>query len=260
MSRASAAMGGRPASAARPERDTAPIPKTIHQIWIQGAGAFPWRYRLNARTWRRQHPGWKYRLWDDRALRALIQSQAPALLPVYEAYENPTAQADVGRYVLLDALGGVYVDVDTECVRPVDECLREEGISLYVQVYDNPVWKVAPDQRLENVSNAFIACPPAHGIWREVFQFLKERQHPDPVWIAVTGPEMFSRCLAQYLARRDDVHFFTRHRIITAYYLPRHYMRWYAWKHRGVFAVHYNDSGRAHWHPSLLQRVWPLRT
>jgi mannosyltransferase OCH1-like enzyme len=234
-----------------------PIPKIIHQIWIQGKNKMPLRYRFQGQTWQKHNPSWEYCIWDDDSLKTLIHDHYRELLPVYEAYEPVVARADIGRYAVLHRFGGLYVDTDTTCVRSIDRYLVEPNVSLYVQVYDNPSWEVDPDKLVESVSNAFIACIPGHEIWQRVFRYFKEFEHPQPVWILATGPDMYIECLKQYRSDHEDVHFFTRDRIVTAYYLSRHYLRWYAWKNPDIFAIHYNDSARLAWKPSLRDWLWP---
>jgi mannosyltransferase OCH1-like enzyme len=233
------------------------IPKIIHQIWIQGHSKMPRRYLQQALTWQRQNPSWEYHLWDEDSLKALIRQRYAELLPVYEAYEEVAARADIGRYAVLHAFGGLYVDTDTICVRPITPYFLEPNISLYVQVYDNPACPAHPGALIEGVSNAMIACSPGHTFWQYVFKFLRDSEHPQFYWILVTGPDMFVGRLKEYLSGHNDVYFFTRDRIITAFYLSRHYLRWYAWKNHRVFAIHYNDSGRLGWKPSFRSWLWP---
>lgn len=217
----------------------------------------PLRYRRQARTWQKRNPTWEYRLWDEDSLLPLIRRCSNELLSVYKAYESVVARSDIGRYVILNEFGGLYVDTDTICVRSIDPYFHEPNVSLYVQVYDNPVFEITPEDLLENVSNAFIACTPRHKIWAHIFRHLRKDDHPQPIWILATGPDMFIECLKQYLSDHDDVHFFTRDRIVTAYYISRHYLRWYAWKNRDVFAIHHNETGRVEWRPSLKSWLWP---
>ncbi len=233
------------------------IPKIIHQIWIQGYDNLPLRYQHQAKTWQKRNPSWEYRFWDEHSLKTLIRTHCSGLLPVYEAYEEVVPKSDIGRYVLLEAFGGLYVDIDTICVRPIDQYFLEPNKSLYVQVYDNPLCPVELNSLSENLSNAFIACSPAHQIWRLVIRYIRENEHPQHFWILVTGPEMFIDCMKQYLDDHDDVHYFTRANIVTAFYISRHYLRWYSWKNRDVFAIHYNDSARSEWHPPLKEWLWP---
>lgn len=147
------------------------IPELIHQIWIQGQDNMPSRYQSQAQTWQKHNPSWEYVLWDVCSLHTLINDHYNELLPVYDAYESVVARADIGRYVLLDAFGGVYADTDMICVRSLDQHLADPNVSLYVQVYDNPVCQAVPGELIERVSNAFIACTPTHTFWHYVFNF-----------------------------------------------------------------------------------------
>lgn len=236
---------------------TSAVPPLIHQIWIQGVEELPRRYRRQARTWQRHNPDWQYRLWDDAALIELIAARYPQLLPVYRAYEEAIPRADIGRYAVLDAFGGLYVDMDTVCVRPLGVALAEPGISLFAQIYDNPIWNPEPGEMLAHVSNAVIACEPQHALLALIIDHLVAGQHPHDYWILATGPEMFQGCLRHYLATHDDVAYLTRAQILTAYYLSRHYLRWSAWRRASVFALHFNDSARPEWRPSFRGWLWP---
>lgn len=89
------------------------IPKILHQIWI---GPLPAPSQLMD-TWRDAHPGWDYRVWRSE-----------------QGWENQAAidrmfewngKADIMRYEILEREGGVCVDADSECVRPLDDSFLE---------------------------------------------------------------------------------------------------------------------------------------
>ena len=44
---------------------------------------------------------------------------------VYERLRKPTERSDIIRLEVLFRFGGVYVDTDVECLRPIDPLLRE---------------------------------------------------------------------------------------------------------------------------------------
>ena len=170
------------------------------------------------------------------------------------------ARADIGRYVVLDVCGGVYADMDTVCVRPVNRLLRVTGPSLYVQVYDNPSMPVSADKRFEHVANSIIACVPRHPIWKDVFERILKENNTGPWWILSTGPHMFSQCARRISeATPGDIQLLGRDNILTAYYLPRHYMRWYAFMHRDICVLDYNESARRGARKALRLRLWPKR-
>ena len=73
-------------------------------------------------TWRDRHPGWEYRLHTS-TVGFRHQAQLDWLLRTrphgdHLAY---SAASDIMRFELLATVGGVYVDVDTECVRTLPE-------------------------------------------------------------------------------------------------------------------------------------------
>lgn len=90
------------------------IPKIIHQIWI--GSPLPEKYHSFILSWQKHHPEWTYILWDDETianLHLINQDQ-------YDASTNFGQKADIARYEILYRFGGVYIDIDFECLRPLD--------------------------------------------------------------------------------------------------------------------------------------------
>ena len=76
-------------------------------------------------SWRRHHPDWEMRLWTEETLPGdLVRPE------VYERLRNPAERSDIIRLEVLYRFGGVYVDTDVECLRPIDPLL-EEGVELF---------------------------------------------------------------------------------------------------------------------------------
>lgn len=115
------------------------IPRVIHRIWL-GGGAMPEQYVEYGRTWERLHPGWTMRLWtdDDAPMPAGIE-RARAL----------SERADLVRYEVLRQHGGVYVDTDIECRRPIDDLL--DGVVAF-SAYEEP----------GRLCNALMGAVPGH--------------------------------------------------------------------------------------------------
>lgn len=222
------------------------LPAIIHQIWIQGRDALPRRYEGASKRWQAINPGWQYMLWDDRSLRHLMAWHAPQWLAVYLREKDPVARADVGRYAVLQHHGGLYADMDTECVRPVRDFLAMEGAALRVQLYEN-LW-VRADRRgvaYERVANSIIASEPGHGIWTSVLEEIGRRKFDGVPVVCRTGPVMFWP-LVQSLEEQQpgSVEFIGKRRIFTSCVAPRLYMHWYGWTRRSVCILDFNDSGR----------------
>src|SRR6185503_9275839 len=101
------------------------IPKVIHQTWK--TPDVPPQWRDYARTWQDLHPAWQYHLWTDEANRAFVAEHYPRLLPAFDAYPYAIQRADAVRYCLLHRYGGVYIDLDIECLRPIDPLISPGG-------------------------------------------------------------------------------------------------------------------------------------
>lgn len=90
------------------------IPKIIHQIWI--GSPLPDKYIPLIESWRRYHPDWTVLLWNDADIEALNLVNKDQ----YNTSTNYGQKADIARYEILYRFGGVYVDIDFECLRSFD--------------------------------------------------------------------------------------------------------------------------------------------
>ena len=87
----------------------------------------------------------------------LIRGALPWLLHTYESMPADIYKADLARYVYMYVYGGVYVDLDFECIRPFDDVLHNKTVAL---AYD-----VRKDNAGGDIGNAFLASAPGHPFW-----------------------------------------------------------------------------------------------
>lgn len=92
------------------------IPKIIHQIWL-GSKPIPTDCLMWMDTWPKVHPAWEYKLWRDKDIEAFGLHNKE----LYDKVRNPGEKSDIARFEILHRLGGLYVDVDFECLRPLDD-------------------------------------------------------------------------------------------------------------------------------------------
>jgi inositol phosphorylceramide mannosyltransferase catalytic subunit len=126
------------------------IPPVLHQIWV-GPDPLPDAYAAYGETWRSHHPGWEYRLWTDDNLPAMrnrdLYDRADELTP---AHNIGQFRADVLRYELLWSFGGVYVDVDFECLASIEHLL--DGVDAFA------AWEVQDRW----IANGLMGAEPGH--------------------------------------------------------------------------------------------------
>ena len=95
-----------------------PIPKIIHQIWLGGEPP-DWIARCMD-SWVTHHPRWRFRLWTEQDCVGLQNQSLYDLAPQMFPDHYHQFRSDLLRYEILAAEGGVYVDSDMECLRPID--------------------------------------------------------------------------------------------------------------------------------------------
>lgn len=88
------------------------IPKSIHQIWMQGEKNIPEKYLENIKSIKRHNPGWSYKLWDEKEIRKVVSDLGKVYLDKFDSYKLLHQRVDMGRSAILYTFGGVSVDID----------------------------------------------------------------------------------------------------------------------------------------------------
>jgi inositol phosphorylceramide mannosyltransferase catalytic subunit len=84
------------------------IPKIIHQIWV-GPKKRPDIWLNTFKKFVKNNPGWKYMLWDDKAVNDFDMINRDA----YNNENTYNGKSDILRYELIYKYGGIYIDADT---------------------------------------------------------------------------------------------------------------------------------------------------
>lgn len=172
-----------------------PIPPIIHQTWKDRQ--VPTVLQPLVRSWRSRHPNWEYRLWTDEDNRNFIRNDFPDFLPRYDAYPLQIQRVDAVRYFLLYRFGGLYIDLDFECLRPFDEligksdCLFGLEPEAHCNIHDRKII----------VGNALMGAVPGHPFIARITHELTECEpfHEDRNTSVLdsTGPFMLTRVYAR---------------------------------------------------------------
>jgi mannosyltransferase OCH1-like enzyme len=159
------------------------IPRILHHIWL-GRDPLPDEHRPFIESWKRHHPKWEYRLWTEENL-----PLNPLRREVLERLRAPVERADILRLELLYTHGGVYLDTDLECLRPLDDVL--EG-HTFVGVCHKP----------GRITNTAIASVPEHPLLDRAMHEIKPL---DVYWTGssdslkdVAGPRLLQRLVPEF--------------------------------------------------------------
>jgi len=181
------------------------IPKIIHQIYEDPAG--PPANLLNvAESWKENHPEWEYRFWDKKMINSFLETQCADFLQYYNSFPFNVQRWDAIRYLILYHIGGLYVDFDYECIKPLDALLTESTCCMGMEPTFNSKYYGKP----LIVGNALMASTPKHPYMAAIIKDLKTNFHVDykhndaKQILESTGPFMVSRVYKQ-LKRKKDV-------------------------------------------------------
>ena len=97
------------------------IPKIIHQTYINSS--IPERWVAAQQSCIDIHPDYEYILWTDEKSEEFIRKEYEWFLPTFTGYKHNIQRADSIRYFVLAHYGGVYIDLDDGCQRPLDPLL-----------------------------------------------------------------------------------------------------------------------------------------
>jgi len=161
-------------------------------------------------TWREKHPSWEYKLWTEKEAYALGMRNALLFTAFDKVFH---AQADVLRYEILHKYGGVYVDADSECLRPIDDVLLDsENFACLENDHDPPL-----------IMNSFLGAVPSSALFGAVINELQmididavlaeDRDTLYKIAWVLTGPGCFSEVVHRdrYTIALHPKHFFASH-------------------------------------------------
>ena len=171
------------------------IPHIIHQNWDKHE--VPQEFDTWIKSWMDFNPTWEYWLWTPDDVRALLKNKYPEYLSLYNKYKFNIFRCDVMRYFIMDTFGGFYVDMDMECLRPLDTWTMHNQCLLSHETYQHPY--LLFNKTVPNVVNGILASRPGHPFFKQVIKSLPEsfKKFPFDV-LQGTGPFFLQRNLDKY--------------------------------------------------------------
>lgn len=132
------------------------FPKKIWQTWKVNPLKFEERDLNTARTWLAKNPDYRYEvLTDGNDLRYVEYHfgpdgfNRPDIVNFYRDLKAAIVKADLLRYMIMYAEGGLYADIDVEALKPIQkfvpERYAEKDIDMVIGVeIDEPDWRDHP--------------------------------------------------------------------------------------------------------------------
>ena len=138
------------------------IPLIVLQTWK--TTQIPSHWIPSQKGLKKHMSHWKYVLMTDEDNRNFCKKHFPDFLPYYDAFEYPIMRADAIRYMFLYVYGGLYIDMDIEVRKPLDDLFYE----------DHDIYLARSGTFGSYYTNAFMASKPKQKFWLECIEEMKQ--------------------------------------------------------------------------------------
>lgn len=218
------------------------IPRIIHQIWL-GKGDIPVKYLGWMKTWK-NWLGWEYKLWTDDDVKYFnLYNQK-----LYDNASNLAEKSDILRLEILLRYGGLYVDVDSECIKPYVFDELNKCLDLYMG-FEPIEHGILDEYNMPKICNALIAVTADHPLIKHLIVNMEENcTTVQDLWtVEKTGPAYITRELFAYELNNQDTNMINMYFPCTFFYPFSEPEIWYMENYRDadfkrsgeVASIHY---------------------
>lgn len=163
------------------------IPGIIHAIWFSGE-PMPELYQRCLLSWKKYAPDMEIKIWD-------LETYKPDHCLFFEQaieHGNWSFASDYARADLLRRYGGVYMDLDVEMLRPIDDLLYNDAYMSFESL-----------DRIECGSG--MGAKPGHPILQEICESYERRPYlkPDGTWDNSTCPVRYTQVIEKHGLKKN---------------------------------------------------------
>ncbi len=164
------------------------IPRILHGIWF-GSDEIPEEFLEYRDSWKKYHPHWFLMLWTDDNLFELINQN------IFNRAITPAEKSDIARLEILKRFGGVYADMDYNCMKGIEPLINNSDFFI---VKDLERWRSKnPKYQIPYLNNALMGCTLNHPLINKLIDslplFYKSNKHRHVCFR--TGPGYVSQIL-----------------------------------------------------------------
>ncbi|KAK0636970.1 nucleotide-diphospho-sugar transferase [Bombardia bombarda] len=210
------------------------FPKKIWQTWKVDPFAFEKKNLDVAKSWTTKNPDWRYEVLTDGNDIHYVEFHYGAdgfnrtdIVDFYRSVKAAIVKADLLRYLIMYAEGGLYADIDVESLKPmakfIPERYNQRDIDMVVGVeIDEPDWKDHPilGPKSRSFCQWTFMCKPQLPVMmrliEQIMAWLTEVAHQQGVELAKvdldfdqiisgTGPSAFTNAIIAEMDNAADV-------------------------------------------------------
>jgi hypothetical protein len=167
------------------------IPKIIHQTAPSDITKWHSSWFEYQKSWKNHFSNYEYKIWTDEDLKNLIQKKYEWFFDTYNDYDINIKRIDAARYFLLYEYGGIYVDMDFECINNFEHEIPENTVSI----------AETGSLGVCRMENALMISPKKHEFWTIVFDELVKNKNSHV--FTATGPILIEKCINIYNNKKN---------------------------------------------------------
>jgi mannosyltransferase OCH1-like enzyme len=178
----------------------------LHQIWWQGRDKVPADYPNHSQSWIDLNPSFRYMFWDERSITKLVREYPQPVQVAFDGLPHMIQKIDMAKFLILHKYGGLYVDMDSECLKPIAELLQSSQIVL-VQINVNMLAKFLGYGKLtgDMLQNGIMAGAKQHPFWMYCIKCLMDEDKTQGLLetrlkyiFRTTGPGLLTKAYNSY--------------------------------------------------------------
>jgi mannosyltransferase OCH1-like enzyme len=185
------------------------IPRNIFQL-IQNKNNISPEFQKNIKFLKEKNPTWKYTLYDDEDMVNYIEKYYGSEILYYYNKINPkygASRADFFRYLLMYREGGVYLDIKSAVVQPLNKIILPDDEYL-LSYWDLPTQSDLIGNNFGEFQQWHIICRPKHPYLYKVindviYNIENYRKEKDGVGkdavLKITGPISYTKSILPIL-------------------------------------------------------------
>lgn len=164
------------------------LPLNIHQVYynISQIEISP-ELKEAQLSWSLMNKAFKYTLWNESMVEQLLRDKYPYLENLYYSYERWIHKIDMARYIILHQHGGIYADIDIECIKNMLDIYMSFPVNTGVVMYYTKPFGVSNDFIIAKAKHPFMTAVirglSSSNRWY-VLPFLTEMFSTGPVYLS----------------------------------------------------------------------------
>jgi len=160
------------------------------------------------------NPQYEYVFWDDTAVMEFFRIYYPSYEEFIRNLPIMIYKIDLFRYFVVYEFGGVYSDIDTECLKPINNWLRYiyPNVTGVIGIESDASFaKKLTNRRLQILQWTFAFSPKNDFLWHNIQCIIKRLKSMSPDQLKegdaaeLTGPGTWTDCTKEYFEKAGYV-------------------------------------------------------